>query len=134
MKIKADTLSVILKGSSTVCCGVSIDGNYTNLTLRFDRGLKAQLCGYPQTWNIHDVPVDQYDSSSPTGADLQECDGIEDGGQPYISAQTEAEILAKLKRSVAAQFRSKDWSKHCPKREQQTILRKIGRAIEKLSK
>lgn len=130
--IKATTLSVIMKDSETVHCYVRAHGEDCNLTLRFDRGAKAMLCGYPETWDIHDVNVDPYDSESPTGADLFECDAIRDG-RTYISADDEREILKALKRSVARQFRDPMWAEYgVTKRRKEAILRKIQRAVDRL--
>lgn len=130
--IKASTISVLLDGSPSVGCSVYVNGEHTNLTLRFDRGPKAQLCGYPMTWNIHDVPVDSYDSDSPTGADLFECDGIEDDGQPYISANDEATILGKLKNSLKRQFNDPMFLDHCPESQRLERIQQIDAAIKTL--
>lgn len=132
MKIKATTSSVILSDSVSVHTSVSINGESCNLTLRFDRGDKAQLCGYPRTWDIHDVPVDPYDSESPTGADLFECDGIS-SDRVYISAETDKIIFQKLLRSVYAQFSDCSWMDCSPSLKRQSeILTKIQNSIESL--
>ena len=127
--LKASTLSVIMRGATSVHCYLEVNGESCNVSLRFDKGPKAMICGYPQPWIIHDVGVDAYDFESPTGAEMFEAEAIQDG-VTYISAETETLILKKLKACVARQFRSKDWAESCPKREQIQILKKIERAIK----
>jgi hypothetical protein len=132
MKIKASTMSVILSDSVSCSVFVEVAGESCNMTLRFDRGDKAQLCGYPETWDIHDVPVDPYDSESPTGSDLFECDGIS-SDRTYISAETEKTILKKLLRSVYSQFSDCSWMDCSPTLERQAeILTKIQNTVEGL--
>jgi hypothetical protein len=129
MRIQAHTLSVIMNDSTTVHCGVDVGNEYTNITLRFDRGPKAMICGYPQSWDIHDVNTDPYDSDSPTGADLYEADMVDDG-RVYISADTEIKILKKLKRSIEKQFNDCSWMDcELTLNFQLSILNKINRAI-----
>ena len=132
-QIKASTMSVIMSDSTTVHCYLSVAGEDCNVTLRFDRGNKAVICGYPQTWDIHDVNVDLYDSESPTGADLYECDAIEDG-RVYVSADDEAVILRKLKRSIEKQFNDFSWMDcELTLKFQLSILNKINNAVATLT-
>jgi hypothetical protein len=131
-KVKASTMSVISKDSTSVSCFLEVGGESANITLRFDRGEVAQICGYPMDWGIHDVNIDYYDSESPTFADLKEADGLEEG-TVYVSPETEVLILKKLKRSVERQFEDCSWMDHELSLEfQLSILNKINAAVERL--
>lgn len=132
ISIKASTLSVIHAGAPSVLCYVAIGEESANLTLRFDRGNRATLCGYPQAWDVHDVNIDAYDHDSPTGEEMYSAHGDIDG-QVYISKQTERAILHKLKKCVENQFVDIAWVESCPPlREKLAILNKIERAIRSL--
>jgi hypothetical protein len=127
-KIKAQTLSVILPDSNSVHCYLEIDGESCNVTLRFDCGDKATVCGYPMSWGVHDVNVDYYNPESPTYAELVQCDGVIDV-PVYVSESVEKAILKKLRASVSRQFRSKDWNKSCPKKRQNQILKMLDNSL-----
>ena len=131
-EIDASTLSVITKGSDTVHCWISVAGEDANITLRFDRGPRAMICGFPHDWVVHDVPDCIYASESPTGREMYECDAIPEDSV-YVSADTELELLRILKRCVARQFRDASWKNCCPTpARKQSILNKIQRKINAL--
>lgn len=130
--IDASTMSVILKDSDTVHCWISVAGEDANITLRFDRGPRAVICGYPQDWYVHDVENDPYNSESPTGREFYECGAIPDGSV-YVDAGTELELLRILKRCVSKQFKDPDWKDCCPTpARKKSILNKIQRTINSL--
>lgn len=133
MKIKAQTLSVILPDSKSVFCYIEVGGESCNVSLRFDRA-KAEICGYPQAWAVYDTPIEAYNCESPNWEELEflgELD-VSDSRQPpvYVSREIEATILEKLKASVAKQFKSKDWKDTCPKSRQTAILKLIDKALK----
>ena len=130
-RIKATVLSVIMRDSDSCTVGLTVGDEYTNLTLRFDRGSSAELCGYPMNWGVHNVNVDYYDSSSPTYAELVEADGELEDGQVYISAEDEEWILKCLLQSIKKQFKKGEWLKECPTRSQSKFIRKLETAIKK---
>lgn len=133
-KIKASTLSVILEGSDSVHCYLQLEHTSCSLTLRFDQGDTAKLCGFPMDWGVHDCNVDYYNYDSPTYAELVQCDGVLDDGQPYISESDEKIILKQLKKSIENQFanRSLKGFKKPGSKEKITILSKIKNAIGEL--
>lgn len=133
--IKASTLSVILKGSDSVHCYLEVNGESCNVSLRFDRGQRAIICGYPQDWYVHDVEVEQYNCESPVGREAYECDALPSGAV-YIDAVLEANILRKLKRCVSKQFMDPFWKDYSTPnaRQKKSILAKIERAVQRLTK
>jgi hypothetical protein len=134
-KIKASTISVILPDSESVSCYLDVNGESCNVTLRFDRGSEALICGYPQRWAIHNEDANPYGDSEVTYADLVLADGEELDGYHdlYISAETEIQILSKLKRSIERQFCDFSWMDCRPSiKRQLEILTKIHNAIEAL--
>jgi hypothetical protein len=89
------------------------------------------LCGYPQKYSVHDVNEDRYDSESPTGRELYECDGVDEGN--YVSEEDEMRILRQLKRCVEKQFVDIAWVESAPPlRVKLAVLNKIERAIRGL--
>lgn len=131
-RVKAKTMSVILSDSMTTTVWVEVDGESCNLTLRFDRGNNAVLCGFPMSWNIHNVNVDYFDQDSPTAEECIE-DGLELDG-PYISKEVEQMIFKKLLQAVYKQFSDCSWMDCCPTvTRKNQIMRKIQRAIERLA-
>lgn len=132
MKIKAQTLSVLLKDSNSVSIYLKIGKHDCNLTLRFDRGSAVQLCGYPMEWAIHDVAIDYYNSDSPTYAEMRDHDGV-DGHEVYISPEIEQTILRQLAKSLQNQFKDPMFKDYLNEVEKKTALNKISRAISNLN-
>lgn len=130
VKIKASTISVIHTDSTTTCCYLDVNGETCNVTLRFDRGDTAEICGYPMDWGVHDVNVDYYNCESPTYAEIE--DSGMDMPETYISADIEKSILKKMRTSIVRQFKSKDWHDSCSKIRQTEIIKLIDNAISQL--
>lgn len=126
MKIKAQTLSVILPDSKSVHCYIELGGESCNVSLRFDRP-KAEVCGYPQAWGVYDTPVEQYNCESPLWEEAEDS-GL-DMPKVYVSREIEATILQKLRASVVKQFKSKDWKDSCPPERQREIVKLINKAL-----
>ena len=130
-KIKSNTLSVFQIDSKSILCGVEVNGNYCNISLRFDQGNEATLCGYSQNWAVHDENIEYYNYDSPT---FEECEneGIgEFDREVYISRKIESKIFQQLKKQLKKQFDSKEWTK-IPKKRQNEVFKKIDKAIELL--
>lgn len=110
-KIKATTLSVILNDSKSVHCGLEVDGEYINITLRFDRD-KPMLCGFPLDWGLHDDKEDEISRIT-----------YEDDFKVYISEYCEEKIIRQLKKCIERQFKSKDWKKRTTAKKKKEILK-----------
>lgn len=117
--IKASTLSVLLTNSTSVLCYVKIGRESCNLTLRFDRGEDAVLCGYPKQWAVHDFEEDQIPEE-------------ELSFDVYVSAQTEKKILSKLLKSLEEQFLDPMFIDHCSNEYREIAIRKIVNTINNL--
>lgn len=131
-KIKAQTLAVVQNENDSITCGLYVGEEYTNITLRFDRGNKAVICGYPQPWLVHDVPVESFNSESPTGKELYSADGVDDEQNVYISESDEEKILLQLKVSLEAQFNDDMFKDRLTKKQKQVVFKKMDNAIEAL--
>jgi hypothetical protein len=133
IKIKTSTLSVIMKSETSTHCYLELNGDSCNVTLRFDRGDTARICGYPQEWLLHDQ-TDPYDhDSDTTGADLFECDTIPEHVTQYVSKDLECSILQLLLKCVTKQFQDPSWSDSCDDATRQDVINKIENAIKALS-
>lgn len=129
-RIQATTLSMILSDSDSVHCYLKIGRESCNVTLRFDQGPSARVCGYPMSWGVYDVNVEYYNYESPTYEDL-ESEGLLDV-PVYVSRETEEKILIKLKKSIEEQFADPFWKDHSTPTEQRKteILEKIQHRLE----
>ena len=138
--VKASTMSVILKGETSVSISITLGDeinddidNYCNATLRLDRGHRAVVCGYPQEWAVWSEPIDVYDQNSPKGAEMFEehghCPGDFNYTQ-YVSRVDEYNILADLKRAVVKQFRDPAWKDHGVSiTEKLSVIQKLDEAL-----
>lgn len=130
--VKASTLSVLLKGFPSITCGVELNNEYINVSLNFDED-HARILGYDQTWGVHDLNIDQYDSESPTYKELIEDNGEDVPEMPvYVSQETEAKILKQLKASLKKQFQDPMFKDTLTEAEKDEAISKIDKAISTL--
>lgn len=141
--VKADTMSVITKGETSVAIcitlGPEVDddmSNYCNATLRLDRGHRAVVCGYPQNWAVWSEPIYTHDHDSPTGEEVfddgNECfeDYPELGYTHHVSRVDEYNILADLKRAIVKQFRDPMWRDHGVSiQDKLAVIQKLDEAL-----
>ncbi len=101
--MKASTLSVLLQGSKSVHVWAKTGRHSMNLSVRFDQGPAATICGYPQNAVIWDYQVEQFNSDSPTGREYLDDCGELPKGQFYVSEEFEIEILKAVIRGIKRQ-------------------------------
>lgn len=132
--MKASTLSVLLTGSNSIHMYAKKGRESCNLSVRFDKGDEAMICGFPQDWLIHNVNVDYYDYESPMGRDI-ELD-FKDGEYPqfttYISPDDEIDILRAAIRGIKRQAKDDMFKTHSTAEYRAECIAKLEKAIEAL--
>ena len=126
MRVYANTISVLFTGANSINCYVRLGRkredltNYANVTVRFDRGAKAEVCGYPQSWGVYDCNVEYYNYDSPTFEEL-------DGGDSeyYVDRETEVNILKGCMRGIIRQYSDPMFKDNCSGEYRQECLNKI---------
>lgn len=134
--MKAQTLSVLLDGSSSIHMYIAADAeNTTNVSVRFDQGDAATICGFPQAWLMHDQKVDEYDPSSPIGAEYIEEYGYSahDQFEAYVSAECEIEILKAAIAGIRRQARDPMFKDRVTKAYRDACIAKCKLKIEALT-
>tara|TARA_Y100000034_G_C6910321_1_gene424398 strand:- start:18204 stop:18632 length:429 start_codon:yes stop_codon:yes gene_type:complete len=133
--IHADTLSVLLSKSDSITCSVEIDEEYSNVSLRFDRGDSAEICGYPQEWVLWSDQVTEGSGNTYHDAEMDPTiesfeHEIEDF--VYVSKETEKEIFRQLRKSLERQFEDPEFKDHISQKEKDLALEKIDSAINRI--
>lgn len=106
--MKASTLSVLTNGSNSIHMWAKTGRHSMNVSVRFDQGVTATICGYPREAILWDYQVDQYDSESPTGREwMEEVGELPLKEQFYISEQDEIEICEAAIRGIQRQAKDK---------------------------
>lgn len=128
-QIKASTISVLLRDSSSVSCFLKIGSESCNVSLRFDRDGAAKICGYPMSWGVYDCNLDYYDHDSPSYEELDE-EGVQLDCPVYVSREVEIKILRKLQKDLEKQFSDPDWDDHCTDEYRTDVILQIENAIQ----
>lgn len=142
--VYGDTMSVLLTNDKSVSCSIKIgkriknDGsNYANLSVRFDQGPIATICGYPHAWLLHDQNVDYYDYDSPFGREvyLDFEDGAYEGRfSHYISPECEIEFLKGVLKGIQRQAKDPMFQDRCSREYRNKCISMIEAKIEELGK
>lgn len=117
--IRASILSVILKNESSALVYLKIGVESCNLTLRFDRGPIAELCGYPSHWTLWTDDIDNVYS-----------DGTK---TTQIEKKDECRIMRQLRRALVDQFSDSDWDNDRCDVTRRSILDQMTKAIANLT-
>jgi hypothetical protein len=128
---KATTLSVIMNDSKSVFCGVTLsNGEYFNLTARWDQGPAVALCGFPEYVKLHNEDVSQDPDCGITYADFIDLGSKLGTGEVYLSKQDESVILKKILSSIKKQFITKRWSDSTSSATKRAILKAFNVALK----
>ena len=130
--MRATTLSVLLDGSKSIMLGVKHEDEYVNLTLRFDKGEAALICGFPMEWGIHNITVDYYDHDSPMGLDFEHMHEEDRPFKVYVSADDEIKILRAGIRGIERQAKDPMFRDSATTKFRQECIMKIRKAILEL--
>jgi len=144
-RIKATTISVLMgndKGLGSVGTHVSVRNKGgaeegANLTLRFDQGDTATLCGIPRdwaTWNeeINSEPGEETSYEDWLGMEGEFPAAISDNIAVYMSRGTEKEIFKQLKASLEHQFKDIQFKDKLPDDKKKLALSMMDKAISNL--
>jgi hypothetical protein len=143
-RIHADTLSVLTEGSTSIHCYLRIGAqqddmeNSCNLSVRFDQGDAATICGYPQPWIVHDVPIDQFDSASIRGEeymlDFLDLDDLREQTPftQYVSRETEIKLLNAVIKGIKRQAANDMFKDHASDQYRAECIGKLKLAIKRL--
>lgn len=127
-RITARTLSVVLSPTDSVTCGVELNEEYANISLRLEDDV-AKLAGFPQEWGVFDTHVDQYDGSSPRYEDVIDEMDLPGDLSAYVSRDTEKEILKQIKGSIQKQFEDDMFKDQLDSKQKEQVLEKIEKAL-----
>lgn len=122
IRIKAGALSLLLTSSKSISAYLQIGAlredmaNFTNLTIRFDCGDCAKICGYPELWWLWDGDDD---------SQIEYCDA-----EYTITAKMEIKLLKKIKESIHKQSKDPMFISSCTEEYRAECLKKIDAAIE----
>lgn len=141
MKVYGNILSVLHTDASSVCCSFQFGQrvrkdmeNYINLTVRFDRGDRvASICGYPQTWLLHDEDLNEYSDEYLSGKQwLEETGELPTHYERFVSEEHEVEFLEGVIHGIQRQARTKMFKDDCSREYRLKVIRLIRNKIKQL--
>lgn len=133
MRTQASTLSVLLEGSKSIHMWVKVGKETCNVSVRFDQGDAATICGYPQQWILHDYHIEEFNSDSMLGKEYVEDIGYElEPGQVYIDEAIEIKILEAAIRGIRKQAKDPMFKDHATKEFRLKCIEACKRKIKAL--